>query len=67
MMNFTNTDCVGKEVCKHLTRRMKAQLFRYVWSRVSLQVWNQVYNQVYSQVIYQINPIQRKIEKELNK
>jgi len=34
---------------------------------VSLQVWNQVYNQVYSQVIYQINPIQRKIEKELNK
>jgi len=30
-------------------------------------VWNQVYNQVYSQVIYQINPIQRKIEKELNK
>ena len=62
-MNFTNTDCVGKEVCKQLTRRMKAQLFRYVWSQVSFQVWNQVRRQMF----YQINPIQRKIEKELNK
>jgi hypothetical protein len=63
MMNFTNTDCVGKEVCKHLTRRMKAQLFRYVWSQVSLRVWKQVRRQVY----VHHNPIKNKIKKELNK
>ena len=57
-MNFTNTDCVGKEVCKQLTRRMKAQLFRYVWSRYKFQR---------DPPLSQINPIQRKIEKELNK
>jgi hypothetical protein len=61
-MNFTNTKNVGKVVCKHLTRRMKAQLRCHVWSQVS-----QVYDQLDDQVFYQINPIKYKITQEINK
>ncbi len=62
-MTFTNTKNVGKVVCKHLTRRMKAQLFRYVWNRWGGQMNVQVHGRGYNQ----INPIKTKISQEIKK
>jgi hypothetical protein len=55
-MNFTNTDCVGKN-----WSRYKA------FSRFTWQVPNQVDKQVKWEVDDQINPIKYKTKKEINK
>ena len=54
-MNFTNTDCVGKNWSRY-----------NVWGQVTWQGYEQVGEQVEWKVYVQIKPIKTKIEQELN-
>ena len=62
-MNFTNTDSVGKVVCKQVAMQVCDQLRCHVWNRWDGQMNVQVHGRGYKQ----INPIQNTISKEIRK
>ena len=65
-MNFTNTDCVKKEVYLDLDMLMNSNLHRKTASRPTYKCL--LYHQPKRYVVYdQIKPIKTKIEQEINK
>ena len=66
-MNFTNTDCVKKEVYLDLDMLMNSNLYRKIASRPTYKCL--LYHQPKRYVLYDLNlyPIKTKIEQEINK
>jgi hypothetical protein len=61
-MNFTNTDCVGKEMSDEVFYQVEEEI-----SPFYANVWEQVYWQTESQVYDQINLIENKLHQEIKK